>query len=72
MARDDCFYDEDGFMVGLQPHPKALEQALGLEVFLSQGYCSNKSRDKCKKPPLMRTKFPRGTFLFFCGMEIDL
>jgi hypothetical protein len=27
-----CFVDQDGFMVGQQPDPKALEQAFWLEV----------------------------------------
>ncbi len=33
IATDGCFYDQDGFMVGPQPDPKALEQAFRLEVF---------------------------------------
>ena len=27
IATGGCFYDQDGFMVGLQPDPKALEHA---------------------------------------------
>ncbi len=33
IATDGCFYDQDGFIVGPQPDPKALEQAFRLEVF---------------------------------------
>ena len=33
IVTDGCFNDQDGFMVGPQPDPKALEQAFWLEVF---------------------------------------
>jgi hypothetical protein len=33
IATEGCFDDQDGFMVGPQPDPKALEQAFRLEVF---------------------------------------
>ncbi len=31
IATDGCFYDQDDFMVGPQPDPKALEQDFRLE-----------------------------------------